>query len=133
VRAIKFLPVLLLVVGGVARAAESPLDGKWVLESLTRNGKADDAWKGAVREHAGDKYTMSKEGGKSVSGTMKVDADKKTIDMMPNEGTYKGKTLLGAYELDGDTLKICFAEPGKERPTKVADGDGLTVAVYKKK
>src|SRR5262245_18863881 len=132
-RAIKFLPAVLLLVMGVARAAESPLDGKWVLASLTRNGKADDAWKGAVREHAGDKYTMSKEGGKSVSGTMKVDNDKKTIDMMPNEGTYKGKTLLGVYELDGNTLKVSFAEPGKERPTNVSDGEGLTVAVYTKK
>jgi len=102
-RATKFLPALLVVLTCPAWAADSPLDGKWLLESLNRNGKADDAWKGAVRENAGDKYTMSKEGGKSVSGTMKVDAAKKTIDMMPNEGTYKGKTLLGVYELDGDT------------------------------
>ena len=52
---------------------------------------------------------------------------------MPNEGQYKGKTLAGVYELSGDTLKIAFAEPGKDRPAKVADGEGITVAVYKKK
>jgi uncharacterized protein (TIGR03067 family) len=131
-RATKFLPVLLLVFTAPAVAADHPLDGKWEVVSITRSGKADDSWKGAIREHTGHKYVMAKEGGKSVSGTMKVDAAKKTIDMMPDEGTYKGKTLLGVFELNGDALKICFAEPGKERPAKVGDGEGLTVAVYKK-
>jgi uncharacterized protein (TIGR03067 family) len=131
-RVTRILPLLLVFVG-VARAADSPIDGKWEVVSMTKNGKADDTWAGAAREHAGDKYTMSKAGGKSVSGTMKVDADKKTIDLMPNEGQYKGKTLAGVYELTGDTLKIAFAEPGKDRPAKAADGDGITVAVYKKK
>src|SRR5215208_2492994 len=107
-RLTRILPVL-LVITGVATAADSPIDGKWEVVS------------------------MAKAGGKSVSGTMTVDAAKKTIDRMPNEGQYKGKTLAGVYELTGDTLKIAFAEPGKERPAKVADGEGVTVAVYKKK
>jgi uncharacterized protein (TIGR03067 family) len=128
----RILP-LLLVVAGVARAADGPIDGKWEVVSMTKNGKADDAWAGATREHAGDKYTMSKAGGKAVSGTMKVNAAHKTVDLMPNEGQYKGKTLAGVYELTGDTLKIAFAEPGKERPAKVMDGEGITVATYKKK
>ena len=70
-RLTRILP-LLLVFAGVARAADSPIDGKWEVVSMTKNGKADDTWTGAAREHAGDKYTMSKAGGKSVSGTMKV-------------------------------------------------------------
>ena len=131
-RLTRILPVL-LVFAGAARAADSPIDGKWEVVSMTKNGKADDTWAGATREHAGDKYMMSKSGGKSVSGTMKVSAAHKTIDLMPDEGQYKGKTLAGVYELTGDTLKIAFAEPGKERPAKVADGEGITVAVYKKK
>ena len=110
------------------------LDGKWVIISVERDGKADDTLKGAVREHKGEKYTMTLKEGKSFEGSMKVDATAKSIDLIPGDGKYKGKTLLGIYELDGDTLKICFAEPGKERPkTFVSKADsGIVLAVHKK-
>jgi uncharacterized protein (TIGR03067 family) len=92
VRATKFLPALLLLFAGPAVADDDErLDGKWVVEAMTKDGKADDTWTGATREHTGPKYTMSREGGKSVSGTMTVDTVRKTIDMMPNEGQYKGR------------------------------------------
>ncbi|MBN9522736.1 TIGR03067 domain-containing protein [bacterium] len=54
-------------------------------------------------------------------GTFKFDAKAKpaTIDLMITEGRGKGKTQLGIYQLDGDTLKLCMADEGaKERPTK---------------
>lgn len=131
----RFLPAVLLLFAGSAVADDDErLDGKWVVESMLKDGKADDAWKGANREHIGPKYTMSKEGGKSVSGTMKVDTNKKTIDMMPNEGQYKGKTLKGMYGFSGDnsTLTIAFADPDKDRPADLKGGDGVTVVVYKR-
>ena len=31
--------------------------------------------------------------------------------------TLKNAGMVGIYELDGDSLKICLAEPGKQRPT----------------
>ena len=44
----------------------------------------------------------------------------------------KGKTMLGIYELDGDTLKMCLTKPGNERPrdftTKL--GEPRMVTVY---
>lgn len=134
-RIAKWACVCLLAISGLASAdGDNALEGKWQVVSVTKNGTADATWSDAIREHVGAKYTMAKAGGKSVTGTMKIDAAKKTIDTMPGEGTYKGKTLLGIYEIDGDTLKICFAEPGKDRPTKIATGpdSGTTVAVYKK-
>src|SRR5262249_52313285 len=89
VRGNRILLAPVLTCGGTAFAADdAALDGKWVVESMTKNGKPDDTWKGAVREHAGGKYTMSRAGGKSVSGAFKVDAANKAIDMMPNEGQY---------------------------------------------
>lgn len=135
-RAARFLPALVLAFAGVAAADDDErLDGKWVVESMTKDGKAVDTWVGAAREHTGPKYTMSQDGGKSVSGTMKVDTVKKAIDMMPNEGQYKGKTLKGVYNLsaDNNTLAVCFAEPDKDRPTDIKGGEGLTVVVYKRK
>ncbi len=130
---IRQFATLVVLLASPALAADGPIDGTWSVVSITKNGKADEAWAAATREHAGEKYSMSKAGGKSVSGTMKLDAAKKTIDLMPGDGQYKGKTLAGIYELDGETLTICFAEPGKERPAKIANGDGITVAIYKKK
>ena len=135
-RATKFLPAVILLFAGTAVADDDErLDGKWVVESMTRDGKADDTWKGATREHTGPKYAMSKEGGKSVSGTMTVDTIKKTIDMMPNEGQYKGKTLKGMYGFSGDngTLTIAFADADKDRPADLNGGPGVTVVVYTRK
>src|SRR4051812_17130066 len=91
------IPLLaLLALTAPAADDDERLDGKWVAESVSKDGRPDDTWKGAVREHIGHKYTMTK-AGKSVSGTMKVDVLKKTIDLVPAEGTYKGKTLEGLY------------------------------------
>jgi uncharacterized protein (TIGR03067 family) len=58
----------------------------------------------------------------------------KTIDYMMTEGPTKGKTHLGIYELDGDTVKFCFAAPGKGRPTDFTakDGSERTVSVWKR-
>jgi uncharacterized protein (TIGR03067 family) len=112
---------------------DDKLDGKWLIVSVERDGKADDAFKGGARVIAGGKYTLADKNGKATPGTFKVDPSKKpkTIDMMPAEGQYKGKTLLGIYEVDGQTLKICFAEPGKERPTEFAS-KGAVLAIHKR-
>lgn len=139
----KTLLSVALAIGVVGLAsAEDKKDttvGKWAVESVTRDGKVADALKGAVREHADGKYTLTPATGSKAqptTGTYKLDASKSpmTIDMMPKGGTYDGKTLLGIAKLDGETLTIAFAEPGKDRPTKFesAEGSGIVLAVYKK-
>lgn len=128
--------VVLAASAGVA-ADKSPIDGNWTIESVTRDGKKDDAFTGASRVHENGKYTMKAAEGKTLptsEGGFTADADKKTIDMKPTGGRYKDKTLLGVYKLDGDTLTIAFAEPGKDRPTGFdsKEGSGVVVAVMKK-
>jgi uncharacterized protein (TIGR03067 family) len=111
-------------------------EGKWVIVSVEREGKADDALKGAERSFTSGKYTMTPKDGKSTGGTYKVDASlsPKTIDMTPDGGRYKDKLLLGIYEVVGNQLKIAFAEPGKDRPKTFESkpDSGIVLAVHER-
>jgi uncharacterized protein (TIGR03067 family) len=112
------------------------LQGKWQLVSLTRDGKEVDVAKDAVRVIKGDTYKINPRPDVTIEGTFRIDptAKPKQIDTTPTTGDNKGKTALGIYEIDGDTLKICWAPAGKDRPTefKSAEGSGVFLAVHKK-
>jgi uncharacterized protein (TIGR03067 family) len=125
--------VLILLAAGFMLAADDKqekadkdkLHGTWQAVSGQRDGRPDDK----VKEHhltlSGEGFSI-KEGDKVVlKGMFKVDATKKpkALDFTIDEGpeALKGKTALGIYELNGDDLKWCAAEPGSsERPTEFA-------------
>jgi uncharacterized protein (TIGR03067 family) len=52
------------------------------------------------------------------AGNHKLDPSKspKTINAMIAQGERKGDILLGIYELDGDTFKVCFDAQAEKRP-----------------
>ncbi len=140
-RSLLSLGLALGVLGLAAADDKNPLEGKWVIESLTRDGKDDSAtYKGGTRVNTGMKYQMIPPGGSSVKtaeGTFTVDATKTpaTIDLMPGSGQYEGKRLPGIYKLEGDTLTIAFAvPPAKERPKAFESkaGSGVVLVVHKK-
>lgn len=124
--------VVAFAAGSVA-ADKTPLEGKWTIESLTRDGKADESMKGATREHKGDAYSIVPlKDGKPTEGTFTIDAEKKTIDMKPSSGNFKGKTLLGVYKLDGDTLTVAFHESERPKGFESKEGSKVVLAVMKK-
>ena len=106
--------------------------GTWVFESVEVGGEklALDALKGAGLTIDGNKFTAKEKEG-AVHGTYKVDLSKKpkTIDVTFSDGPEKGKTMLGIYELDGDTYKVCFDISGKERPTKFESKKGTMLVL----
>jgi len=112
--------------------------GIWTVESVEAEGKEIpiDNFKGMTVTFEGDKYTV-KIGDKVIqAATQKLDPSKspKTVDGSVAEGPGKGMVILGIYEISGDTLKVCFDEAGKKRPTefKTASGSQTTLVVYKR-
>jgi uncharacterized protein (TIGR03067 family) len=58
----------------------------------------------------------------------------KAINTWDQDGPYADQTVPGIYEIDGDTLKLCFARPGDERPKEFTtkSGTGFLFCVYKR-
>jgi uncharacterized protein (TIGR03067 family) len=121
-----------------AKKELTKLEGTWATVSIEAAGQEvtdEDKIKMRKLTTKGDKYTL-KVGDETVQGTIEINPGKKptTIDVKPNSGTNKGKTLLGIYELDGDSLRICLAPPGKDRPTTftTAAENGHQLVIYKR-
>jgi uncharacterized protein (TIGR03067 family) len=83
----------------------------------------------------GQKLTLEF-GGARLHGTIKVDASKKpaTLDLLLEDFQGKQFTILSIYELKGDSLKICGAEAGKDRPTEFSSKEGSKqqLSVYRR-
>ncbi len=98
------------------------LQGSWQLSSGEANGKALDEsqLKDGKLVIKDDHYTVTIGKSEPISGTQKLDVVKKvnTIDITDATGANKDKTCLGIYEIDGDTFRVVFAQPGGERPSK---------------
>jgi uncharacterized protein (TIGR03067 family) len=73
-----------------------------------------------------------------LQGTVKkIDGTKqpRTVDTEVTAGDFKGQTILGIYELDGDTLRVCVTLPGRGgRPTdfSAGAGSGRNLTVYRR-
>lgn len=107
--------------------------GNWTFESSEAGGKAipADDLKGVIVSFEGDKHTVKKGDEVIQVGTQKLDPSKspKAIDVTMTEGPSKGAVMLGIYEFNGDTLKVCFDPEGKKRPTEFESPAGSTYFV----
>jgi uncharacterized protein (TIGR03067 family) len=113
-------------------------EGEWTAVSIEREGQPlpEMYVKGSTRVFKGDELTVMVGGELFMKAKCAVDPSKtpKSIDYVVSAGPFKGKTLLGIYELKGDTLKTCFASPDKERPSefKTKASDGQILSSWKK-
>ena len=102
--------------------------GTWTIESSVTGGKElpPGDLKGFLLIYEGDKHTLKHRDQVFQVGTQKIDPSKspKTIDVTMTEGPNKGAVMLGIYEIDGDTLKVCFDPQGKKRPTEFKSPPG---------
>ena len=131
----------LLLVAGDSDAVKkdmTQLQGEWSMVSgeIDKQPMPEALLKGSKRVAKGDETTVTIGGMLFMKAKFTVDPSKKpkTIDYMMTEGLTKGKTQLGIYELDGDTVKFCFAKPGQDRPPEFVtkEGSGRTLSVWKR-
>src|SRR6476646_3385575 len=121
---------LLTTFGGAGARADDKADaekelkkfqGTWTIESSEAGGQKApaDQLKDMTVTFEGDKHTV-KNGSEVIQvGRQKIDPTKspKTIDVTMTEGPSKGKVMLGIYEFDGYTLKVCADLQCEKRPT----------------
>ena len=85
-----------------------------------------DARKFTVTNGADGAWAVLADGKEVMKGTSTINPMNrpKTVDFVPTEGAGAGQTNLGIYEIEGDAQKVCFAPPGKDRPTEFASKPG---------
>lgn len=104
---------------GDEKADLKKLEGTWLPAEAMFGGRnwPDEERKAIKLVIADGKYTVTVHG-QDDKGTLKLDTKAKpaAMDIVGTDGPNKGKTFPAIYELSGDTLKICYALDGKERP-----------------
>jgi uncharacterized protein (TIGR03067 family) len=129
--AIAAAAVLLLSAAGIlgadAKEDAKMLEGTWLPVSGELAGEKfpDEVLKTMKLVVQDGKYTVTV-GKETDKGTVTIDAAKKPkeMDILGTEGPNKDKKILAIYELTDDTLKVCYALDGKERPKAFATKEG---------
>lgn len=135
------LPVFTLLMSASLLGADDPpprevairqemqkLQGVWQVESWEQRGKKAPAADLLHRTvfFGGETYLVRQDLKMIQVGRVRVDPTKtpKPITVQIAQGQHKGEIMLGIFELQGDTLKICFDVEGQNRPAEFkADGD----------
>lgn len=121
-----------------ASGVAKELEGTWIVQSVTLDGREIFPRKGGQVVFIGDTVTTTPAEGSHWTQKFTIDASK-----TPNEIDYEyvgdpvpkafeqNRTMFGIFELDGDTLTLCIH--GLNRPTEFSDkGQRLLVLTRKK-
>jgi hypothetical protein len=122
------LPVLAAPVPKALKKNNSP-DGHWYLKEFNGDGKPDTTLNG-FRRHVlieGERYSCAAagrpDGSDSTNWTIR-DPEK------PHLRTW-GK-MPAVYEVEGDTLRCCYAHDGRPELTECKPGQGIHYYVYER-
>lgn len=138
-----FIPLTLVLSFTLAARADDSKDaeamqGTWLPTSAEIAGKMlpDQIRQAITLVVKEGKYKVT--AGKVVDeGTIKLNsaAQLKEMDITGTNGPIQGKTLLAIYELEGDTLRICYDLTGKSYPQGFATKDKpqLYMVTYQRK
>ena len=111
---------LFLAAGEQASDLEK-FQGKWVVVSLTEQGKAIPPAETDLLEFTIEKeiFTVTEKGKVEVQYKIVIDASKtpKEINFTHQIGENKDKTELGIYQFEKDQIRFCMDETRKGRPT----------------
>ena len=116
---------------------EKAIQGTWTVVSREFVGKkTPDADLRALKVTIDENFLTLDDGQKKEKHAYKLDPSRKpkAIDLTKT-GIEGRETTLGIYELDGDTLKLCWSEKDPDhRPTRFAgdEDSGQTVVVLKR-
>jgi uncharacterized protein (TIGR03067 family) len=119
------------------REAVPELQGQWAMISCVRSGQALPApfIKSGKRTITGTQSTLHFGPQLYMQGHLSRDAgDPNFIKLEHTAGEAQGTTQLGIFELNGASLKTCFATAGMARPALYASSaeGGETFAVWKR-
>lgn len=141
------IPILLSVLSlaGVMATFAGPktddtreIQGTWLPVKAELAGKPmkDESLKKIVSlKLENGKYVVTAESLDKGTYTMDAAAKPKAIDITGAEGPNVGKKIPAIYELDGDTLRICYNLGGGTRPTefKSPAGQLIFLVTYQRK
>lgn len=99
------------------------IEGTWRAVAMEVNGNKssdEDVKKITVVNGADGSWILYSQDKEVMRGTSTIYPTQKpkTIDFTPTEGDHKGQVYLGIYVLAEKTRTLCFAPPGKARPTE---------------
>jgi uncharacterized protein (TIGR03067 family) len=126
------LHVLLIVIASSLIAADKPkeepkktsddLEGTWsIVKAYGGETDVTDESKNFKVTIKGKTLTLN-DSKQAHDAKFKLDSAKKPkeIDFVPQDGRFKGQTMLGIYTLEGDILSIYMAEPTRDkRPAEI--------------
>src|SRR4051794_6711684 len=132
------LAFLLASANDPPRSDLDKLQGTWLLVAMETDGEdvpAED-FKDYKSVYEGTRLTLLDGDRVRRRGIVTLESSRKikAINTWDQDGPYADQTVPGIYELDGDTLKLCFARPGEERPKEFTtkSGTGFLYCVYKR-
>ena len=105
------------------------IEGTWRVVALEVNGSDvvhEAVEKLTVVNGSDGTWSLRSEGKEISKGISTFDPTKqpKAIDFTPTDGGGNGKRYLGIYDLGDKTRKLCFAQPGRDRPTEFSSIPG---------